>query len=219
MDLNLRTVMSADGTRVFFNNKGNIFLFVTATNSFSSASQDSGCCSGDYELAIAANESQVEASSYLYDFSLEAAATLTLNDREVLDVSYVYGNKLSPDGALLFQPSTQGMDIFDGRLGILRSRIAFDVPLSTNYDAVVSDGKDNVLIVITGTSGNGIAVLDLSSLPESAAPLNSAEVSDPPDAGRTSGTASTNSGPSAHAKERVSWHRVPHVSNAALFRK
>lgn len=60
------------------------------------------------------------------------------------------------------------MDIYDGRVGTLRSRIAFPVPLSTNYDALVSDGKDNILIAITGTSGNGIAVLDLSSLPEPA---------------------------------------------------
>jgi len=35
-------------------------------------------------------------------------------------------------------------------------------------DALVSDGNDNILIAITGTTGNGIAVVDLSSLPEPA---------------------------------------------------
>jgi hypothetical protein len=40
------------------------------------------------------------------------------------------------------------------------------VALSQNYDALVSDGKDNVLIAITGQNGTGIAVVDLSSLSE-----------------------------------------------------
>jgi hypothetical protein len=93
---------------------------------------------------------------------------LTLNDREALDISYVYGAKLSPDGTLLFQPSTNGVDVYDGRLGILLYRIALPFALSANYDALVEDGQDNKLIAITGTNGDGIAVVDLTSLPEPA---------------------------------------------------
>jgi len=89
-----------------------------------------------------------------------------LNDREVLNISYVYGTKLNSDGSLLFQPSTNGIDVFDGRLGTLRTRIALPVPLAQNFDALVSDGKDNVLIAVTGVTGNGIAVVNLSSLSE-----------------------------------------------------
>lgn len=167
-DLNLRTVISADNTRAYFNNDGYIFSIDTATGKLFSGSVGQGCCYGDYDLTLAPNQTRFEASSYLFDADLNGEAAFALNDREILDASYVYGTKLSPDGSLLFQPSTQGMDIYDGRVGPLRSRVAFSIPLSTNYDALVSDGKDSVLIAITGTSGNGVAVVDLGSIPEPA---------------------------------------------------
>jgi WD40 repeat protein len=165
-DLYLRTALSADNTRAFFNDDGYVFSLDTATGLILSASSDPDCCYGDYDLTLAPNQTQFEATSVLYDSDLNGAADFTMNDRELLDVSYVYGTKFSPDGSLLFQPSMQGMDIYDGRLGILRGRIAFSVPLSTNFDALVSDGKDSVLIAITGTNGDGIAIVDLSAVPE-----------------------------------------------------
>lgn len=89
-----------------------------------------------------------------------------MNDYEALDVTDVYGIKFSPDGTVLFQPTTNGLDIFDGQVGNLFHRIALPFALSENDDALVSDGKDNVLIAITGANGDGIAVLDLSSIAE-----------------------------------------------------
>jgi len=165
-DLYLRTTISSDNTRAYFNNLGNIFSIDIATGTLFSASTGQGCCYGDYDLTLAPNQVQFEASSIMFDADLNGTADFAFNDREVVDISYVYGTKFSPDGTLLFQPSVQGMDVYDGRLGDLRDRIAFSVPLSTNYDALVSDGKDNVLIAITGTSGDGIAVTDLSSIVE-----------------------------------------------------
>ena len=58
-----------------------------------------------------------------------------------------------------------GIDVFDGKLGNLRTRISLPIALSPNYDALVEDGRDNVLIAITGT-GNGIAIVDLTSVSE-----------------------------------------------------
>lgn len=55
--------------------------------------------------------------------------------------------------------------MLDGNLGNLRNRISLPVALSRNYDALVDDGTDNVLIAITGT-GNGIAIIDLTSITE-----------------------------------------------------
>jgi len=167
-DFYLRTALSADNTRAYFNDDGYVFSIDTATGTIFSASSDPSCCYGDYDLTLARNQVQFEATSMMYDSDLNAAADFTLNDREILDVSYVYGTKFSPDGTLLFQPDSQGVDIFDGRLGILRARVAFPVPLSTNFDALVSDGEDNILIAITGANGDGVAVVDLSSLPEPA---------------------------------------------------
>ena len=165
-DVFLRTVISADNSRVFFNDDGYVFSIDAASDKIFSASTDPGCCYGDYDLTLSANQVQFEASGYFYDSNLNAESYYSLNDRESLAASYVYGAKLSPDGTLLFQPSPQGVDVLDGRLGNLLQRISLPVPLSQNYDALVADGKDNALVAITGVNGNGIAVVDLTSVPE-----------------------------------------------------
>lgn len=220
-DFALRVALSADNTRVYFNSEGYVFSMDTANKNMVSASVDPGCCYGDYDLAIAPNQIQVEATSYLYDSNLNGTSELALNDREIQDTAYVYGVKFSPDGSLSLQPSVQGLDVFDGRLGRLRSRIALPVPLSTNYDALVSDGKDNILIAITGTTGSGIGVVDLSSLQEPAPLPYSAIQSSEALAGGISvkGTISR-ARTRLNTEEPATQHRkVPHVTNPALFPK
>jgi hypothetical protein len=130
------------------------------------ASVDQSCCYGDYELTLSANQARFEASSYLYDPHLNAESYYSLNDREILTAAYVYGAKLSPDGSLLFQPSTNGIDILDGRLGNLLNRIVLPMALSPNSDALATDGKDNILAAITGANGDGVAIVDLTSIRE-----------------------------------------------------
>lgn len=163
-----RVAINADNSKVFFNNDGAVFSINTGTDTVSYAADDPGCCYGDYDLTLSAGQSTLEATSYLYDTNLNAESYLALNDREALNITYVYGTKLNPGGNLLFQPLTSGIDVYDGRLGILRSRIALPLALSQNYDALVGDGKDNILIAITGANGNGIAIVDLTSLSEPA---------------------------------------------------
>ena len=163
-----RNAISSDNARVFFNNDGQPFSVDTATDTVSYAPISPGCCYGDYDLSLSSNQISLEATSYVYDTNLNAASYLALNDYESLNTTYVYGVKLSPDGSLLFQPSVAGIDVFDGRVGTLRTRIALPYALSQNYDALVSDGTDNMLIAITGATGDGIAVLDLTSLSEPA---------------------------------------------------
>ncbi len=165
-DVFLHTVISSDNSRVFFNADGYIFSIDTATDKVFAASVDVGCCYGDYELALSSNQIQFSASSYLFDSNLNGESYLSLNDREILTAQYVYGNKLSPDGSLLFQPSVSGIDILDGRLGNLLRRVSLPVFLSENYDALVPDGKDNILLAITGVNGDGIGIVDLTSLSE-----------------------------------------------------
>jgi len=167
-DANLRTVISSDNTRVYFNDDGYVFGVDTATDKIFSASDDSNCCYGDYDLTLASGQQHFEASSFLYDLNLNAESFYALNDREALNISYVYGTKLNPDGRLLFQPSTNGIDVLDGNLGNLLTRISLPFALSTNYDALVNDGKDNTLIAITGATGDGIAALNLNSISEPA---------------------------------------------------
>ena len=120
---------------------------------------------GDYELAVAGNQVQMTAASFLLDTSQNAEGFVSLNDRESENAIPVLGEKLSTDGTLLFRPMTNGVDVFDARTGTFRHRIPLSISLSPMYDALVANGKSNVLIAITGATGNGIAILDLRSLP------------------------------------------------------
>lgn len=167
LDSYLRTLISPDGSSVYFNADGLAFRVDTATDNVSYASEDPGCCYGNYDLAVSANPTRVAATGYYYDANLNAESYQALNIREAMNVSYVNGEKLSPDGSLLFKPTTEGIDVFDARVGRLLESVSLPVTLSANYDALVSDGTDNVLVAITG-SGDGIAEINLSSIPEPA---------------------------------------------------
>lgn len=163
-----RTILKADNSLVYGNDDGAVFSVDTTTDKVSYEQTEPGCCYGNYELALSSDQTRLAATNYFYDANLNAESYFALNDREAMNISYIYGQKLSPDGRLLFQPTTLGIDVMDGHLGTLLDRIALPVALSPNYDALVSDGKDNVLVAITGANGDGIAVIDLSSIPEPA---------------------------------------------------
>jgi hypothetical protein len=105
---------------------------------------------------------------YLLDTNLNPQSSVVYVDRDIWNQSAVYGEKISADGNLLFAPLVDGIDVIDGRNGVLRTRVALPFTLSATYDALVADGKDNVLVAITSGTGTGIAVVDLSSLPEPA---------------------------------------------------
>jgi hypothetical protein len=165
-DAYLRNVISSDNSRVFYNEEGYVFYVDTATDKvFPAPGYLNPCCYGNYDLALSSNQARFEGTGYFYDFNLNAESFYAQNDREILNIAYVYGAKLSPDGRLFFQPSTDGIDVFDGELGNLLNRISLPIALSPNYDALVDDGTDNILVAITGT-GNGIAIVDLTSIGE-----------------------------------------------------
>jgi hypothetical protein len=164
-DAYLRNAISTDNARVYNNDDGAPFYIDTATDDVFFALDGYGCCYGNEELTLSNNQTQFSATFYIYDSDLNGESYYTMNDRELLNLLYVYGAKLSPDGRLLFQPSTQGIDVFDGNLGNLQDRVSLPVQLSPNYDALVADGADNILVAITNT-GDGIAVVDLTGIPE-----------------------------------------------------
>jgi DNA-binding beta-propeller fold protein YncE len=216
-----KVAISSDNSHVFLDDGGMVFSLATATDTLTRASADAGGCYGDYDVTVSSGQTTLEATSYLYDINANAESYLVLNDRESSNITYVYGTQLSADGTLLFQPSTNGIDVYDGRLGTLRSRIELPFDLSQNYDALVADGKDNVLIAITGNRGSGISVVDLSSLVEPA-PL-------PYEASVFPGTnlRSSMNGPASGPRRRgatlephvMPRFKVPHVTNRILFPK
>jgi streptogramin lyase len=164
-----RMFLTTDNARVFGNMAGLVFSIDTATDTFSfNPTLQFG---SDYELTLSSNQTWMSAAEFLMDTNLNPESYVVYVDRNVWNQSAVYGEKVSPDGNLLFSPLLNAIDVIDGRLGTLRARIALPFMLSANYDALVDDGRDNVLIAITGQTGDGIAVIDLTSLPEGVASL------------------------------------------------
>lgn len=164
-DALIRMLLTRDNSRVFFNMAGAIFSIDTATDTFFfNPTLQQGF---DYELTLSSNQTWMSAAEYLMDTNLNPQSYVVYVDRDVWNIFAVYGEKLSPDGNLLFSPLINAIDVIDGKQGGLRRRIALPFALSANYDALVNDGRDNVLIAITGKTGDGIAVIDLTSLPES----------------------------------------------------
>jgi hypothetical protein len=215
----LRELISSDNSRVFLNELGVVYYIDTATDKLVQANIYTPCCYGNYELTLSSNQARLEGTGYSYDFNLNAESFYTENDREILNISYVYGAKPSPDGRLFFQPSTNGIDVFDGYLGNLLNRISLPVALSPNYDALVDDGTDNVLVAITGT-GDGIAVVDLTSISEPPPlpyNLKSASRNDRP---ATLPSLPDNANSRAQQKQPARpTHAVPYVTKPALPRE
>jgi len=162
-DVFLRVLLTNDNKRVFFNDEGGVVSLDTATDTMFF---NPNIVAGDYELTLSSNQTWMSATEYMMDTNLNPESYLVYVDRDVWNISAVYGEKISPDGNLLFLPLTNAIDVVDGKQGVLLTRIALPVTLSSNYDALVDDGQDNVIIAITGNTGSGIAVIDLSSLAE-----------------------------------------------------
>jgi hypothetical protein len=163
-DAYMRMLVSSDNSRVFVNFGEWTFSIDTATDSTSFNPTTIGY---DYELAMASNQTWVAGDEWLMDTNFNPESTVTYTDRQSWNESAVYGEKLSADGNLLFVPLENSLDVMDGKLGGLITRVALPVTLSPNYDALVSDGTDNVLVAITGQNGDGIAIIDLTSIQES----------------------------------------------------
>lgn len=119
---------------------------------------------GNYELALSADQNSVFAGGALLDGNLNLHSYLGLNEVQVFDGVFIYGAKLSADGNLLFQPLENSLIVADARTGLLLDRIGLPVSLCPNYDALVSDGRDDVLVAIAGRTGDGILIIDLPSI-------------------------------------------------------
>jgi hypothetical protein len=163
-DAYTRLSLTDDNARVYFNPGGIPIALDTATDTpyFNPLL----LLEGDYEVTLSSNGTWMTASEYLTDTNLNAISFPAYTERETWNLSAVYGEKLSPDGNLLFSPLLNAIDVIDGKRGALITRISLPVTLSPNYDALVADGQDNVLVAITGDAGDGIAVIDLTSIPE-----------------------------------------------------
>lgn len=162
-----RVVMNAAGTRVYFDNQGAVGYIDPEAGSAVVPYRNAYLLGDeDYEFALASNGKIAFGDGFLFDADLNTTGMQALNWRESFDAEYVYGAAFSPDGLLFFQPGLHAIDVFDGRSGTLRARVALPLELSPNYRALIPDGKDKIMMAITGNTGNGIAVMDLTGVSE-----------------------------------------------------
>jgi hypothetical protein len=160
-------VSSTDGSRIFYNDGGLLGYIDTASGLVYIVNNASYLGSSGYEIEISADQKRLLADGFVVDMNLNTIGMQVLNTAESFDAAYVYGGAFSANGGLFFQPGLQAIDIFDGVTGSFRARVALPMPLSSNFRALVPNNKDNRIIAITG-SGDGLAVIDLSSILEPA---------------------------------------------------
>jgi hypothetical protein len=162
-----RLTLSSDGSRVYFNIEGGVGYFDIPTQTVHEApagNEDIG--QGTEEFVLAPNQETVFASGLVMDSNLNNLGQQTLDLAESVDANYVFGSAMSTDGSLIFQPGDGIIDVFDGRTGSFRARVSVPFTISPNYRAFISNQKDSQLMAITGATGNGIAVIDMNSMPE-----------------------------------------------------
>jgi hypothetical protein len=166
-DADARFLMTPDGSTIYFNDSGLGMLSVAG----GTVTRAGGCVLNQALLDLAMNPAATRLfyAGCLMDSNLNTFGLQALNLAESIDANYAYGGAFSSTGELFFQPGMQSIDVFDGNTGAFLSRVSLPAPLSTNYRALISDGKDSTIVAITGT-GNGIAVIDLNSIPEPSTP-------------------------------------------------
>jgi hypothetical protein len=161
-EFGLRLVLSADGSRVYFNNDGEFDVVDTTTNTYQTANVGPlGSFSGGFELALTPDQTRLSAGGLITDSNGNGIAAQSLGWNPSYDANYVYGAAFSADSTLLFQPGVASIDAFDGFTGEFTSRISLPFELPENYRALVADGVDDFVVAITGATGDGIAVVDL----------------------------------------------------------
>lgn len=161
-----RPILTTDETRLYVNDAGWCGYLDLASNQFvSSPVADYDLGDGSDEVALAPNQTMAFGSGIFEDSDLNNLGIQTVDLAELVDANYVYGAAFSADGSLFFQPGVNYIDVFNGFTGNFRARISLPFALSPLFRALVSNDRDSTLVAITG-SGDGIAVVDLNSLPE-----------------------------------------------------
>jgi hypothetical protein len=166
--------ITSDGSRVYYNNGTFIYPYGGEVGWIDTASGKvvepfsayGNLQLGTFELALSPDQTRIYSNGFITDSNINAAGMANLNLAEGIDADYVTGAVFSADGRLVFQPGVQFIDVYDGNTGSFRTRISLPIQLSPNYQALVANNQDNRLVAITGETGNGIAVINLNSIPE-----------------------------------------------------
>ena len=171
-DAFVRVLLTPDGNWVFVNDgRGDAGVWVvdTSNDSLTEGIQATLAGDGNEDAALSGDGTVLLASDLLTDDSLNVFGDITYVDRNTWLPVALYGQKVSSDGSLIFQPLTDGIDVHDGASGLLLYRVQFPVQFANVYDALALDNTDNLIFAITSS---GIVQIDLHSLPVAALSRN-----------------------------------------------
>ncbi len=156
-------LLSPDESSAYAAGTGEVVKVTTATGALSSLSS---CCWGfgtPEDFALSSDGSTLVTGMGIQDSNGNAVGVLAANPLFPLGATTLGGQSFSADGNLVFQPQQQGIAVINAATGNLVQSIGLPVVLNS----LVNDGTDNVFVGIL-SSGNGVAVVDLTAVPETA---------------------------------------------------
>lgn len=165
----MRVLISPNGGSVYFSNGGCPAILNTSTNSIVSPYLPCNLGDGNEDMALSADGTALLTTDLLTDSNMNIDGDIAYVDRDTWLAAAVYGQKLNSDGSLEYTPLTTGIDVHNTTSGLLVYRVELPIQLADAYDALAIDNADGLLFAITA---NGIAEINLSSLPETSAHVN-----------------------------------------------
>ncbi len=160
VDIPTRVLLSPDQETVYLVPSGGVLYAIDAHNntvhSVGLPTYDAGL------LAISPDGSTIVAPETILDSNLKVREYFAGSEKDLQGLEQVNGGVFSSDGKLVFIPLVDGIELYAISSGLPAGKLALPVTLSNGYDTLVSDGRDDLPVAITG-SGDGIAVIDLSN--------------------------------------------------------
>lgn len=156
-----RLLLSPDQSTVYINLAGAVYRIDTATNTIT---EDSALSQGfqTADGAISADGSTISLNGYLTDSSLIAETLPAYIDWETWLPTATFGQQLSQDGSVLYQPLTNGVDMIERNTGRLLYRVQVPGTQANAYAPMFLGASAGVLGFLTTA---GVTFVDLSSLP------------------------------------------------------
>jgi hypothetical protein len=167
-DRYIRVLLSPDQSKVYANVEGGVFWVNTADDTVHSAGGVSSNDGGELDAAISGDGNTLDINGYLADGSLHPENVGAYIDWETWLPSATYGQKLSHDGSVLYQPLSDGVDVIERNTGRLLDRVQVPVAVADVYDSMFLGQQAGTVGFI---NASGVTFVDLSTLavPSSAA--------------------------------------------------
>lgn len=155
-----RVLLSPDQSTIYVNIAGSVCWIDTATDTINQVSALSqGFQTAD--SAISSDGSTISINGYLTDSSLNVENVTAYVDWETWLPTAAYGQKLSQDGSILYQPLTNGVDLIERNTGRLLYRVQVPGTVANVFDSIFLGASSGTLGYITSS---GVTFVDLSSL-------------------------------------------------------